>query len=427
MAAPVPPIDDAARQLLELHRDRAERLLNAVRAVVLLLMSIAALAYAPTLTPALNRVNIAVLAPALIWTVGQYLFFYRRMRLPTWLTIVNPIVDITAVSMIVGGYGLAHKTSLGLKSPMFLAYLVILGARPMTSSWRRASFVSTLAVAQYLALLALFVALGRVHFAVSPLDASGTPLISLLDEGAKVLLLIVAGAVATYATLWNERLVMQYSGESRNREQLEVRLAQAQFQRLKLQLQPHFLFNTLNTITALISQDRVQAERMISRLSELLRQSLRGDSEQEVALERELHMLRHYLEIQQARFADRLRVTFRIASDTQQALVPNFLLQPLVENAIRHGIAPRASGGHIEIEARREGDALRITVSDDGLGAATPGDKGEGIGLSNTRARLEHLYGRLQRMQISSAADGFRVGIEIPYRLAGERVTERSA
>src|SRR5688572_20596740 len=103
MAAPVPPIDDAARQLLELHRDRAERLLNAVRAVVLLLMSIAALAYAPTLTPALNRVNIAVLAPALIWTVGQYLFFYRRMRLPTWLTIVNPIVDITAVSVIVGG------------------------------------------------------------------------------------------------------------------------------------------------------------------------------------------------------------------------------------------------------------------------------------------------------------------------------------
>ena len=418
--------DDPARQLLQLHRDRAERLLNAVRAVVILLLGVAALIYAPTLTPALNRVNVAVLAPALVWTVGQYLLFYRRQMLPSWLTVVNPLVDITAVTVIIGGYSFAESPSLGLKSPIFLTYLIILSARPIASSARRAGFVAALAVAEYAALLLVLSWTGRIDESASPLIASQTAALSWLDQGARLLLLAVAGAVATYATSWQERLATQYSLESRNREQLEVRLAQAQFQRLKLQLQPHFLFNTLNTITALISQDRAQAERMVSRLSELLRQSLRGDSDQEVPLEREMQIVRHYVEIQQARFADRLRVTFRIAPETQRALVPNFLLQPLIENAIRHGIAPRAAGGEITIESRREGDSLRLTISDDGLGAATQAEKGEGIGLANTRARLEHLYGLQQRMQISSSMSGFSVGIQVPFRLAGER-QERSA
>lgn len=410
--------DDATRPLLEQHRARAERLLNGVRALVLLLLATAALAYAPALPRALNVLNVLVLAPTLAWTFAQWVLFYREDRLPGWLAVVNPVVDITAVTVIIGGYGLTQSAALALRSPIFLAYLAILASRPITSSTRKAAAAVALVVAEYGALLAFFIATGRVTIIASPIAASAGPGISPLDEGAKLLLVAVAGGVATYATAWYERLLTSYHRQMRDREQLEAQLARAQLQTLKLQLHPHFLFNTLNTITALITTEPRAAERVVTGLSELLRLSLHSAGEQEVPLERELELLRRYVEIQQVRFPDRLRVEIRVTAEACRALVPNLILQPLVENAIRHGIAPRASGGLVEIRAARDGDVLRLSVSDDGLGARAAGARaGEGVGLSNTRARLRHLYGDRQQFRAEAGEHGgFVVDLVIPYR-----------
>ncbi|MDQ3698762.1 MAG: histidine kinase [Gemmatimonadota bacterium] len=426
-AAAREPVDDGTGQLLHGERERAERRLNGLRAAILLLLATAALAYAPSLTPALNRVNVIVLAPALAWTVGQYVLFYRSGPLPAWLFVVNPVVDITAVTAIIGGYGLAQSSALALKTPIFLAYFVILAARPVTSSTRKAAAVAALAVVEYGALVLFFAATGRFAAAANPVAASATATVSPLDEGAKLLLLAVAGAIATYATAWHERVATIHLRASRDREQLEVRLAQAQLRNLKLQLHPHFLFNTLNTITALISTEPRGAERMVSGLSELLRLSLRNAGDQEVTLARELEVLAHYVEIQQIRFPDRLTVAVDVAADARQALVPNLILQPLVENAIRHGLAPRAAPGRIEVRATRRNGALELRVSDDGVGLRQESDarQGQGIGLANTEARLQHLYGARHRFELQSGdSGGFIVTIEIPFRSAGDRDSE---
>jgi sensor histidine kinase YesM len=415
---------ESARQLLDVQRERAERLLNGVRAGVLGVLAVAALVYAPSLTPTLNRTNVLVLTPFLAWTVAQYIVFYRRDRLPHWLSIVNPVVDITAVSAIILGYALAQSAALALKTPIFLSYFVILAARPIASSTARAALVSGLAVVQYTLLVYFFVASGRI-VTTSPLDAPAVSGVSLLDESAKILLLALAGAVATYATAWHERLAISYFRQARDRERLEARLERAQLQTLKLQLQPHFLFNTLNTITALIGVDPRVAERMVSGLSELLRLSLRNAGEQEVPLSRELELLEHYVEIQQVRFRDRLTVTLEIAPDTMHAMVPNFILQPLVENAIRHGIGPRAAAGHVDVRAYRENGSLHLRVADNGVGlrGRKPESSREGIGLGNTKARLEHLYGKQHEFSARDGSDGgFVVDIVIPFRPRGDMV-----
>ena len=228
----------------------------------------------------------------------------------------------------------------------------------------------------------------------------------------------VAGSIATYATHWQEGLATSFSRATEEREQLEARLARAQLQSLRLQLNPHFLFNTLNTINALIGTDRRAAERVISGLSELLRMSLSTASEQEVTLARELDLLAHYIDIQQIRFQDRLTVRFAIDPDARFALVPNLVLQPLVENAIRHGIAPRAAPGHVVVTARRKGDRLDLSVVDDGVGESASVEHRDGVGLGNTRARLLSLYGADHRFEAGTpaGASGFAVAIEIPYR-----------
>lgn len=419
------PLDGAERVLLDAQRERAERLLNGVRAIVLLLLASAAFAYAPALSPALNRVNIVVLVPMLLWTAAQYLLFYRRSTLPEWLSIVNPIVDILGVTVIVGGYGVAASAALALKSPIVLAYFVILAGRPIASSTRRAAAASVLVVVSYASLVGFFVLSGRTPTVSSPIVASSGGTVALLDEGAKLLLLAVAGAVATYATAWHERLATSYSRESRERESLQVRLAESQLRSLKLQLHPHFLFNTLNTITALVHTDPQAAEQMISGLSELLRTSLHSAAEPEVSLDRELETLGHYVAIQQLRFNDRLRVTTSIDAAACDALVPSLLLQPLVENAIRHGIAPRAAPGCVEVSASVESGMLRVQVSDNGVGmrGGTAESIREGVGLGNTRARLQHLYAERHTMQVESpVTGGFTIRISLPYTPAPARV-----
>ncbi|MBZ5537412.1 MAG: histidine kinase [Acidobacteriia bacterium] len=200
---------------------------------------------------------------------------------------------------------------------------------------------------------------------------------------------------------------------------LEGQLAQAQLQALKMQLHPHFLFNTLHAISALVHKDPEVADRMIARLSDLLRLTLDSVGVQEVPLRQELDFLERYLEIEQQRFQDRLKVHLEVDPRTLDAMVPNLILQPLVENAIRHGIAQRSSPGRVEIRARREDTRLRLEVRDDGSGLEEGASENlkEGIGLGNTRARLEQLYGAAHHFDLSNASKGgLVVSLMIPFR-----------
>ncbi len=206
--------------------------------------------------------------------------------------------------------------------------------------------------------------------------------------------------------------------------QLKAQLTDAQLQALKMQLHPHFLFNTLHAISTLIYKDPEAADQMLARLSEFLRLTLENSGTQEVTLRREMEFLNRYLAIEQMRFPDRLAITFDIAPDTLDAMVPNLVLQPLAENAVRHGIAPREEGGTIDIRAVRKQSTLTITVCDDGQGmnAERPSDAREGVGLRNTRARLQQLYGASYRMVASSREDGsgFAVHLILPFHTQQE-------
>ncbi len=410
---------DSPRRLLQAQRELAERRLNGARMAVLVLLGTAALGYASQLPRAVNALNLVLLAVTLAWSVAQHALFSRGRPLPSWLYVVNPIVDLTAVSVVLAGYGITHSAALAFKSPIVLAYFVILAARPIASSTRTATMIAVLAVLEYATVLGYFVVSGRLDLVTSPLAASTGAGVSLLDEGAKLLFLTVAGAIATYATAWHERMATSYFEQARVRERLEGQLAQAQLQALKLQLQPHFLFNTLNTIAALVSTDARAAERMVTRLSDLLRQTLHSASEQEVPLSREIEMLSPYLEIQRLRFSDRLRVEIDVEADAEAVLVPSLLLQPLIENAIRHGITPRAAGGRVQVRARRDGQFLRVEVADDGIGfrAWTGRSPREGVGLGTTRGRLRHLYGTSHHLALDAPPEGgFTVRLTIPWR-----------
>lgn len=200
--------------------------------------------------------------------------------------------------------------------------------------------------------------------------------------------------------------------------QLQRELLSARLEALRMQLNPHFLFNTLHAISALIHERPEAADRVVARLSELLRLSLDPSKPQEVPLSEEMAFLDRYLEIEQTRFAERLRVHKEIATDVQQALVPYLVLQPLVENAIRHGIEPRDERGLLSITACRRNGNLELRVRDNGNGLPdkdTPPQ--DGIGLSNTRSRLRHLYGDQCSLELHTPpGGGLEARVQIPFR-----------
>ncbi len=203
--------------------------------------------------------------------------------------------------------------------------------------------------------------------------------------------------------------------------ELEKHLVQAKLQALRVQLNPHFLFNCLHSISALMHKDVEAADRVIARLSDLLRASLENADTQEIPLRDELELLQRYLEIEQIRFGNRLTVETDIAPDTLEAQVPNLILQPLVENAIRHGIGPHAKAGRVELRAHRAEGRLTLDVRDNGGGLRSDEPVKEGVGLSNTRARLRTLYGEGQALElISRAGEGLLVRLTIPFHVAGQ-------
>jgi sensor histidine kinase YesM len=229
--------------------------------------------------------------------------------------------------------------------------------------------------------------------------------------------------VALYYTLEYYR---RYQQESVRAAQLQTQLAQAQVQTLKMQLHPHFLFNTLNSISALILEDPEGAENMIARLSDLLRRALEQSAPQEIPLREEIEFLNLYLEIERIRFEDRLTVEYDVDPAALDALVPNMILQPLVENAIRHGIANRTENGRICISAKKRVNDLLLKVEDNGSGMPAHAilSLKEGVGLTSTRGRLERLYGNGQRLQLEAPPTGGLVArIVLPFLIPGQSWT----
>ncbi len=208
----------------------------------------------------------------------------------------------------------------------------------------------------------------------------------------------------------------RYQEKAVRAAQLETQLAQAQLQALKMQLHPHFLFNTLNAISVLIQKDPELAKKTVGRLSELLRYTLDSAGAQEVTLREELDFLERYLQIEQTRFGDRLTVKIDVDETIRDASVPNMILQPLVENAIKHGIAKRRGDALIEVSARRENGSLRLCVKDNGAGLNANAESKDGVGLSSTRARLRELYGEKQSFSLTATPEGGAEAIvELPF------------
>ena len=227
----------------------------------------------------------------------------------------------------------------------------------------------------------------------------------------------------TYLFLIGVAYALAYRRESEaralNASQLETRLVEAQLQALQRQLHPHFLFNTLNTVSGLLRTDPDAADRMIDRLGDLLRMTLHKSGIQEVSLKEELDVLEKYVEIERTRFGNRLTIDMQVQPDTLDATVPSLVLQPLVENAIRHGIAPNARPGWIAVHASRDNDELVLQVQDNGDGL--PPERlmalNRGVGLENTRARLSHLYPERFEFTFSNLERGFCVTIRIPFEV----------
>ena len=266
-----------------------------------------------------------------------------------------------------------------------------------------------------------------IRLLIRPLRGSAFP-----DSLAEFVLERFYWDVIVYAVIAGVSVARDYAAQVRLRErethqlamqtaELEHRLVEARLQTLRAQLQPHFLFNALNTISAFTAINPPAARRLMEQLGDLLRASLTHASRPLVALDEELTFLDDYLAIETARFEGRLTVSVHADDDLLEMAVPGFLLQPLVENAIRHGVAPRISGGHVEVTATRDGPLLKIRVRDNGVGL--PGawrfEDNAGVGLRNVAARLEHLYGRGDLMRlVPNPSGGVEVQLDLPIQSA---------
>jgi two-component system, LytTR family, sensor kinase len=207
---------------------------------------------------------------------------------------------------------------------------------------------------------------------------------------------------------------------------LQAELLRSQLLALQMQLRPHFLFNALHTVSGLVRMDeKERALQVVADLADLLRAVLRGDASQQVPLRQEVELVERYLGIEQARFQDRLRIHFQVEPEALEALVPQLLLQPLVENAVRHGACASEQGGRVSVRIRREAQMLCLSVEDSGAGRAAGEARedavGAGIGLANKPARLRHLFGEQHRLSlVQTAAGGSVAEVAIPFQCVPE-------
>lgn len=365
----------------------------------------------------------------------------KRSRVPLWqrrwarLSIIWGIWTFIGLVFTLQGYFASYRSERpisfveSLYMQMIWAYVFAL-ATPLVlwavtrisierDNWVRSALLH---VPISIALSVLLTALGRVLIWLRYGWPLGKPLtfesitrfvIANFTEAISIYLLI---ALTGYAFSYYRRY---REGQVRTL-QLEAQLSHAQLQALKMQLHPHFLFNTLHSISALLNRDTEAARKMITRLGDFLRLTLESSGSQEVTLRQEMEFLSCYLEIERIRFQDRLVTHMDVAQHTLDARVPNLILQPIVENAIRHGIAPRSTQGLIEIEAKQRNGTLRIQVRDNGPGLSLHRTSEnlfkKGLGLANTESRLEQLYGSAHSFNLSDNPDGgLIVTLEIPF------------
>jgi hypothetical protein len=276
--------------------------------------------------------------------------------------------------------------------------------------------------------IALHSLLYSAYRALVPLDEPGRFATVL----RRTVLRHATGDVTTYAVVVAAVLTLRQHRRARAREReaaemalrasrLEAQLSAARLAALQMQLRPHFLFNALNTISVLVLKGAAtEAIRAIRQLADLLRSTLRAADTPERSLDDEVAFAGQYLAIEQLRFGDRLRVAVEIEEDATAALVPQFVLQPLIENAIVHGLGSSGTAGRIRIGAHRAAGMLRLEVWDDGGTWADGGEQSEGVGLANTRARLLELYGDRARLRVAAAPDGGTLAeIALPFRTRG--------
>ena len=291
------------------------------------------------------------------------------------------------------------------------------------SVWRHLGLMPVIALAQitgaYTVHYLILSALGH-----RPAQALGALITSGLIWGLFTGSLYYWVIIGVYTAFLYPRL---YHAQRTAAVELQAQLTHAQLDALRLQLHPHFLFNTLNAIAALAPGDPARAQRMLARLGDLLRQTLDTDAA-EVTVEHELKLLSPYVEIQRLRFEERFRYVERVTQDALPGLVPALLLQPLVENAVQHGVSRRPEGATVTLIVERRGEQLVLEVTDDGPGPGNGSKGGNGIGLANTRARLAQLYPGANRVTLAAGKEGgARLTVEIPYRTAPTAPTAGTA
>jgi anti-sigma regulatory factor (Ser/Thr protein kinase) len=352
----------------------------------------------------------------------------RASKRPGWLFIVIATLVLTCLLTLASmgrpgapGFPVLHsRQNIAWLTWIVLAPAVILAARRFpfgegsAMRWLARHLAvglafSLAAIAIASAIRALIMSFGHSH-TVEP----GPPLVASVATG----LLIYSLIAVSYQAI-------AYHGMAKARDaiaaKLRADLAEARLAGIEGKLHPHFLFNALNSIAALVRIDPPRAEVMVVQLSELLRAALRANPMQEVSLGDALELTEQYLAIERVRFQHRLRATVEASDAARRGRVPQLILQPLVENAVRHGIAPLDAGGSVTITARVQGDTLVMTVEDDGvgLGNAPPERAGSGLGLNAVRSALSHLYGTAQRFDIRARDPrGTTVTIAMPYRTA---------